>query len=223
MGSDHVPPQRELPSLIRKYNARKNGATIMHGTIPQMFDEVEAQTNGRKLPRHRGEFRQGQFAHLLPGVISARMWIKQRTFECEQALTRWAEPLTLWSELLRDRLGDAWAEPPRTQGTPSSPIPHEPQSESGLIDRAWRLLLENQPHDSICGCSIDQTHDEMRPRFDQCEQIAEDLTYQAMRRIGANGPAERVYVFNPLPGERSDYAEARRSRPPRRDARRARR
>jgi hypothetical protein len=28
-----------------------------------------------------------------------------------------------------------------------------------------------------------------------------------MRRIGANGPAERVYVFNPLPGERSDYAE----------------
>jgi alpha-mannosidase len=69
------------------------------------------------------------------------------------------------------------------------------------------LLLENQPHDSICGCSIDQTHDEMRPRFDQCEQIAEDLTYQAMRRIGANGPAERVYVFNPLPGERSDFAE----------------
>ena len=132
------------------------------------------------------------------------MWIKQRTFDCEQALTRWAEPLTLWSELLRARLGETWLEPPLPPGPPS-PSPHEVKSDWGLLDRAWRLLLENQPHDSICGCSIDQTHDEMRPRFDQCEQVAEDLTQQAMRRIGAQGLADRVYVFNPLPGPRTDY------------------
>ena len=32
--------------------------------------------------------------------------------------------------------------------------------------------MENHPHDSICGCSIDQVHDEMKPRFDQADQIA---------------------------------------------------
>jgi alpha-mannosidase len=31
--------------------------------------------------------------------------------------------------------------------------------------------MENHPHDSICGCSIDQVHEEMRPGADQAEQI----------------------------------------------------
>jgi alpha-mannosidase len=206
-GSDHVPPQRELSSAVRAYNARSADAEIVHGSLPQLFDIVEAQLSRDRAPRRRGEFRSGQKAHLLPGVLSARMWIKQRTFACEQILTRWAEPLTLWSELLRLRLGEAWLDPPVPQGPPS-PVAHEALSESGLIDRAWRLLLENQPHDSICGCSVDQTHDEMRPRFDQCDQVGEDLTYESMRRIGAQGIAERVYVFNPIAGPRTDYAQA---------------
>ncbi len=207
-GSDHIPPQRELSRLVRAANGRLADAELVHGSLPELFDEVESRLNGRRvLPRRRGEFRSGQQAHLLPGVLSARMWIKQRTFACEQLLTRWAEPLALWSELLRARLGEAWVEPPRAAG-PSSPHPHEPPSEAGLLDRAWRLLLENQPHDSICGCSVDQTHDEMRPRFDQCWQIGDDLAYEAMRRIGAQGPAERVFVFNPLAGPRTDFAKA---------------
>ncbi|MBI4570971.1 MAG: hypothetical protein HY723_03405, partial [Chloroflexi bacterium] len=206
-GSDHVPPQPELSRAIRAANARLAGAEIVHGSIPQCFDELEAQLGGVSLPRHRGEFRSGQLSNVLPGVLSARGWIKQRTFACEQLLTRWAEPLVLWSEQLRARLGETWAEPPTPAGPPS-PMPREVLSEHGLLDRAWRLLLENQPHDSICGCSIDQTHTEMRPRFDQCDQVGDDLTHQALRRIGAQGPAERVYVFNPLPGPRAGYVSA---------------
>ncbi|MGB2695140.1 MAG: glycoside hydrolase family 38 C-terminal domain-containing protein, partial [Dehalococcoidia bacterium] len=206
-GSDHVAPKRELSSLIRYANGRLADAEIVHGSLPHLFDEIEAQIDRATLPRKRGELRCGQFANILPGVLSARMWIKQRTFDCEQMLTRWAEPLTVWTDMLRARIGEAWQEPPRAQG-PDSPQPDDPVSEAGLLDRAWRLLLENQPHDSICGCSVDQTHDEMRPRFDQCEQVGDDLTYEAMRRIGAQGPAERVYVFNPLPGQRSDFAKA---------------
>ena len=164
--------------------------------------------NSGSLTRRRGGVRGGQRAPLLPGVLSGGMWIKQRTSGSEQLLTRWAGPLTLWSGLLRQRRGEAWREPPAGAGGPASPHPREAASESGLLDRAWRLLLENQPHDSICGCSVDQTHDEMRPRYDQCDQIGEDLTHQAMRRIGAQGQPERVYVFNPLPGPRSDFVIA---------------
>jgi mannosylglycerate hydrolase len=213
-GSDHTPPQRELSRLVRAYNEQIADAELVIGSLPQLFDELEplvggppgqnAPVSNSKVVKRRGEFRSGQLANVLPGVLSARMWIKQRTFDCEQLLTRWAEPLTLWSELLRARLGEVWLEPPLPPG-PASPPPSEVLSESGLLDRAWRLLLENQPHDSICGCSADQTHDEMRPRFDQCEQIAEDLTQQSMRRIGAQGLADRVFVFNPLPGPRTDY------------------
>ncbi len=203
-GSDHTPPQGELAHLVRAYNDRIDDAHIEIGSLPQLFDELTPLVSEKPPVKRRGEFRSGQLSNVLPGVLSARMWIKQRTFDCEQALARWAEPLTLWSELLRARLGETWLEPPLPPGPPS-PAPHEVKSDWGLLDRAWRLLLENQPHDSICGCSIDQTHDEMRPRFDQCEQVAEDLTQQAMRRIGAQGIADRVYVFNPLPGPRTDY------------------
>ena len=206
-GFDHVPPQRDLPRLISATNRRLSDAEIVHGSLTQLFDEVEAQIDRGSLPRRRGEFRSGQRAYLLPGVLSARMWIKQRTFACERLLLRWAEPLSVWSGLLREHLGEAWREPPQPAG-PLSPHPEQPASEQGLLSRAWRLLLENQPHDSICGCSVDQTHDEMRPRFDQCEQIGEDVAHEAMRRIGANGVAERVYIFNPRAGARSDFTTA---------------
>ncbi|MGA7869722.1 MAG: hypothetical protein WCA22_02385, partial [Candidatus Binatus sp.] len=39
-------------------------------------------------PRHRGELRSPLRAHLLPGVTSARTWIKQRDFENCRALER---------------------------------------------------------------------------------------------------------------------------------------
>jgi alpha-mannosidase len=207
-GSDHTPPQRDLSRLVRAYNARVADAELVIGSLPQLFDKLEPLVDGgRSVTKRRGEFRSGQLSHVLPGVLSARMWIKQRTFDCEQLLTRWAEPLTLWADLLRARIGENWVEPPVPQG-PTSPPPHETPSEWGLLDRAWRLLLENQPHDSICGCSVDQTHDEMRPRFDQCEQVGDDLAYEAMRRIGAQGIGDRVFVFNPLPGPRTDVARA---------------
>ena len=52
-----------------------------------------------------------------------------------------------------------------------------------IIRQAWRLLMENHPHDSICGCSIDQVHDEMKPRFDQVDQIGEEITLQALQAV----------------------------------------
>jgi mannosylglycerate hydrolase len=55
--------------------------------------------------------------------------------------------------------------------------------KSEIIHQAWRLLMENHPHDSICGCSIDQVHDEMKVRFDQVDQIGEELTRQSLEAI----------------------------------------
>mgnify|MGYP003499564324 CR=1 FL=1 len=81
---------------------------------------------------------------------------------------------------LRERLGEEWREPALPAGPPS-PYPSQAASVAGLLDVAWRELLRNQPHDSICGCSIDQVHDEMRTRFDRCWQIGEELTRQSMR------------------------------------------
>ena len=36
---------------------------------------------------------------------------------------------------------------------------------------AWKVLLQNSPHDSICGCSIDEVHREMEVRFAKVNQV----------------------------------------------------
>ncbi len=127
---------------------------------------------------HHGELRSPDSSNVLSGVLSARMPIKQRDFEVGSALERLAEPL----ELL------AWL-----NGGPDG-LP--------ALRQAWRLALENTPHDSICGCSIDQVHREMFPRYDRAEQLAREVARESMahlvRRLEApHGGA--LAAFRPVP------------------------
>lgn len=112
-GSDHLPPQPELPSLIRAANQEIEGAVLEDSSLPEVFDEVRRVIGDCKhdWPHHMGEFRSGQRAHLLPGVLSARMWIKQRNQECEDLLAHWAEPFSTWADILKKQVGPEWKEP----------------------------------------------------------------------------------------------------------------
>lgn len=158
-GSDHLEPQEGLPAALAAANQllAEQGQQLVIGTLPQYIQAI--LDAAPELQTISGEMRSSHIAHLLPGVLSARMWIKQRNATCEELLTRWVEPLSAW----------AWA----LGGS----------YPSGLINTAWRLLLQNQPHDSICGTSIDQVHREMRARYDQCEQLAHQLIEDARREL----------------------------------------
>ncbi len=211
-GTDHTSVQKDLPSILAAAESTADDVEVIHSTLPQAFELVKRSLSegGTELYRHVGEFRDCQRAHMLPGVLSARAWIKQRNQECEDLLTRWAEPFSSWVSLLRRRLGPAWREPPLPLG-PASPYPAEPAALSGLLDVAWEHLLQNQPHDSICGCSIDQVHDEMRPRFDRCQQIGEEITRYSLRAMAHNMPSyggRGLVACNPLSGPRSDFVSA---------------
>src|SRR5262249_10964453 len=131
------------------------------------------------LPRHHGELRSAFHAHLLPGVTSARVRQKQRDFANVGRLERWAEPLGTWADLLAGR-----------------------HALTPFTALAWKLALANHPHDSICGCSIDQVHRDMEHRFDQVEQIVGEVARAGLAAIAAetdtrtDGGAALV-VFNP--------------------------
>jgi len=188
-GTDHQEPQPGLPAALAAVEARLDGVRIVHGTLPQYRDAV--LTANPDLPVVTGELRSSQRAPLLPGVLSVRPWIKQRNAACETLLERWAEPASAFAWALGD-----------------------PEDRRGFVWRAWRYLLENHPHDSICGCSIDQVHEEMRTRFDWCEQLGEIVTEEGLASV-----AERVntaalgaddvpfVVFNPTPGPRTDVVQ----------------
>jgi mannosylglycerate hydrolase len=188
-GSDHLEPQAGLPEAVAAANKRLKsaGETLVIGTLPQYIEAIKHADP--PLATYTGEMRSSRYAHLLPGVLSTRMWIKQRNTAGEALLTRWVEPMSAWAWLM---------------GTPY-PV--------GLLRVAWRHLLHNHPHDSICGTSIDQVHAEMRPRFDQSEQIGRQLTLEALttladkvdtRALAAGDAAEPIVVFNVAPGTRTD-------------------
>ncbi|HEY8491522.1 MAG TPA: glycoside hydrolase family 38 C-terminal domain-containing protein [Dehalococcoidia bacterium] len=192
-GADHLMPLADLPRRLAMAGRLVPGLEVEHGTLPEFVRRVREAIGERadQWPRLEGEFRSGERAHLLPGVLSARMWIKQRNRATEIRLSRWAEPFTAWASAATGagaRL--AWAP---------------------LLRQSWRYLLQNQPHDSICGCSVDQVHEEMKTRYDWADQIAERAAREALEvlasRVGA-GPAGRLVVFNPARGPRTDYVEA---------------
>ncbi|MBI2724095.1 MAG: hypothetical protein HYX50_03435 [Chloroflexi bacterium] len=211
-GGDHLPPQADLPQIIRTANMELEGAVMEHSSLPEVFEEVRRYMGDRahEWPVHDGEFRSGQRAHLLPGVLSARMWIKQSNQACEDLLAHWAEPFSTWADILRQDMGSEWSGPlPPTTG--HMPFPTSEASISALIDRAWRHLLENQPHDSICGCSVDRVHEEMRQRYEWVREIGEEMVRQSLRTIGALGPDDplgTISVFNPTPQPATGYVTA---------------
>ena len=52
------------------------------------------------------------------------------------------------------------------------------------LDYAWKTLMQNHPHDSICGCSVDSVHREMITRFEKANEVGKYLADEALRQLG---------------------------------------
>jgi len=211
LGTDHMEPSHHTSRAIAYSNAALRGTRVIHSTLPAYVKAVKAQITRDQihLPVHRGEFRSSKHSHLLPGVLSTRMWIKQQNQACETLLEKWAEPFSLFASLQVEKMKRSTpgiAKDLRTQ------IFRRINEPAQILRNTWRLLMECHPHDSICGCSIDQVHDEMRPRFDQVLQIGEELTGQSLQLLAAlvntrpsvPGPQAAIIVFNPTNTKRTD-------------------
>jgi len=200
-GTDHHEAQPGLPKAMAYAAGRLGGDRLVHSTLPDYVAAVRA--SDIDFPVVRGDLRECKRHHLIPGVLSTRMWIKQRNEACQTLLEAWAEPFSCWAGMLAPRK-------PTVLFTGLQPADrlHNP---GDILWLAWRRLLENHPHDSICGCSVDQVHAEMATRFDEVEQIGEEITRQSLETLAAavdTSAAGSVVVFNPTAGPRSDVVEA---------------
>jgi len=147
-GSDHERPNPALPRALEALRALPlTGIDVEIGSLAEFVARALEEAPAT-MPRHRGELRSGLRAPLLPGCASARASQKLREFENDRLLTRYLEPLAAW-------LGALGGEADRE-----------------TIAFAWRVALENHPHDSVCGCSIDAVHAQMETRYDRVAEIA---------------------------------------------------
>lgn len=185
-GVDHLEAQRDLSGIIQRVNERLNDDSLVHSTLPAYIDAVRDATRGIDLDTVTGELREDRMGSVLAGTLSSRMYIKQANERGQTAMEKYAEPASAFAYLLG-------REYPR-----------------GFLHYAWKLLMQNHPHDSICGCSIDQVHREMMPRFDQVQQVADDMTNRALKWIAdrVNTESDSLLVFNPLNWTRTDKVTA---------------
>lgn len=103
-----------------------------------MSDYLEAIADYTPTETIHGEQRDPSKIFILPGVLSTRTYLKRD------------------NQLVED-------EALNTLGVLDAFLGTEPKNNA-FREYVWKLILQNQPHDSICGCSIDAVHDEMETR-----------------------------------------------------------
>lgn len=96
--------------------------------------------------KHNDELRDNSKTFILPGSYSARMKLKQLNTECSYKLDI--------ADKLQFNFGSKY---------------------ENSIEYAYKMLLQNQAHDSICGCSTDMVHEENITRYKKIMQIADTI------------------------------------------------
>lgn len=54
------------------------------------------------------------------------------------------------------------------------------------LEYGWKKLMQNHPHDSICGCSVDSVHRTMNSRFEDSENVADHVIENKLKYIKEN-------------------------------------
>jgi hypothetical protein len=173
-GVDHQIPQVGLPAAMRAASGQGRFDFRFAG-----FDELSAAMAEHDLarwPRYQGEFHGSGAASVLGGTISARIELKQRNAEIERLLLNEVEPAAALARLsgIDDPCADA-------------------------LNVSWRWLLQNHPHDDICGCSVDAVHRDEEFRFHQAEAGGDGLRRRLARRLverfGGAAPDDERFLF----------------------------
>ena len=164
---------------------------IIQSSLSDYMEKLKEAIKDREVEVIKGESRDpgatGKWTHLMGDVISSRPRIKRRNNQAENWLQRWAEPF----QAIAWTLGEEY--------------------QTGPLQMAWKYLLKNHPHDTICGAGIDQMEKDMLYRFDQVDILSQGLMrrgFQAIqKRIDTSDVEIResvLTVFNPCPFPRSE-------------------
>lgn len=155
--ADHEPLHPFTPEYIEQIRNMYPSLEVVHGNFEEAFQRAQAF----ELPVKNGELIEtasypALYLHLITNTLSSRIDNKGRNDRCENLLEKWAEPFVVYLN-----------------------TNHMPISKR-YLDIAWKHLLQNHPHDSICGCSVDRVHDEMNFRFSQVESITDAITEEPL-------------------------------------------
>jgi mannosylglycerate hydrolase len=177
-GSDHLFPQPWLGRVVAEANDLQDDLVFEVTSLPRYL--ADAPTEG--LEHWKGELRSGFRSNMLMGVTSNRVDVKRMGARAARALERRAEPLAALFQ------------------TPA-------QWPARLLALAWKEMVRNSAHDSICACSIDDVVDAVLHRYAEARTIATGLADRAVTSFARSLAEPGTYVLNPAPRARAGVVE----------------
>jgi mannosylglycerate hydrolase len=177
-GSDHLMPQPDLGRVVAEANDMQDEFVFEVTSLTRYL----ARGISEDLTTVQGELRSGFRANMLMGVTSNRVDVKRNGALAERELERRAEPLTA---LFR----------------PASEYPER------LLELAWREMVRNSAHDSICACSVDDVVDAVLHRYAEARAIAAGLADRAVKAFARSLARPGPSVLNASPRPRTGIVE----------------
>lgn len=162
-GCDHQPVQTDLSEAIRTAEQLYPDTSFVHSSFDEYVQAVKA-TMPERLSVIEGELRSQRTEgwYTLVNTASARVYLKQMNHKVQTLLEKAAEPLAVFAASLGHPYPSHW------------------------LEYGWKTLMQNHPHDSICGCSVDEVHREMVTRFEKSGQVAENVIAECLQAIAGH-------------------------------------
>ncbi len=191
VGADHHVPSPHLAALAERLAAIDADRDFCFSRLDVFLAAARAEAG--ELPVLRGEQRWSNgYTWSLQGVHGTRAPLKRRHGAVESLLLHRAEPLAALA-----------------------PDPHS--SVEGMLQRAWREVIQCQFHDAIGGCSSDLVARAMHTRLDDAEGAAAEVIRDALHRLAGHDPdlgresdggPGRLLLWNPVPRVRGGVVVA---------------
>ena len=178
VGTDHQAPRPWLGRVVLEANELQEDLELVIRSLAEHV--AAAPTEG--LPHWTGELRSGARANLLMGVASNRIDVKVAAAVAERTLERLAEPLAALF-------------------TPAADWPQT------VLDLAWREVIANSAHDSVCACSHDDVVAAVLHRYAEARHIGKGLIDRTRRALGASLAITGAVVINPSARTRGGMVE----------------
>lgn len=146
VGADHLGVEKDINDQIIAVNEILKEDYVIKLSSPfEYFKKVESNFNKF---RWDDELRDNSKTFILPGTHSSRLDLKKLNVECTYKLD-------LASRFVK--------------------FQHSEDKYRKILEYAYKLLLQNQAHDGICGCSTDDVHQENIIRYKKILQIAQTV------------------------------------------------
>ena len=183
-GVDHMPEQKEIPNILQHVRNNKSDAELSI-TQGSFSDFMEALLGIDCSYNYEGDLLGNPDHPILSSVYSTRIYIKQQNHTAQSLLEKYVEP---------------------TQALLFSLTNREPDTHLTLY--SWKKLLQNHPHDDICGCSVDAVHDDNEYRFREVIETSQTMLTEIVEDLAKIGFTKGyqsdlryrdIWIFNPHP------------------------